>query len=80
MHFTGSVHPPAGIDPLMVVVNDMSRGFLVAPVGIGAILLAFFAFAWHSLVARRSRPVVPSNLDSVVANVPLWAFGWVTSR
>jgi hypothetical protein len=30
----------------------MSWDFLVAPVGIGAILLALFAFAWHSLVAR----------------------------
>src|SRR6266852_1016325 len=52
MHLTGTFHPPAGIDPLVVVVNDMSRGFLVAPVGIGAMLLALFAFTWHKLVAR----------------------------
>jgi CBS-domain-containing membrane protein len=52
MHLTGTFHPPAGIDPLVVVVNDMSWSFLVAPVGIGAILLALFAFSWHSLVAR----------------------------
>jgi hypothetical protein len=26
--------------------------FLVAPVGIGAVMLALFAFAWHNLVAR----------------------------
>ena len=52
MHLTGTFHPPAGIDPLVVVVNDMSWDFLVAPVGIGAMLLALFAFAWHNLVAR----------------------------
>jgi CBS-domain-containing membrane protein len=52
MHLTGTFHPPAGIDPLVVVVNDMSWDFLVAPVGIGAMLLALFAFAWHDLVAR----------------------------
>jgi CBS-domain-containing membrane protein len=52
MHLTGTFHPPAGIDPLVVVVNDMSWSFLVAPVGIGALLLALFAFAWHNLVAR----------------------------
>jgi CBS-domain-containing membrane protein len=52
MHLTGTFHPPAGIDPLVVVVDDMSWSFLVAPVGIGAILLALFAFAWHTLVAR----------------------------
>jgi CBS-domain-containing membrane protein len=43
MHLTGTFHPPAGIDPLVVVVNDMSWDFLLAPVGIGAILLALFA-------------------------------------
>jgi CBS-domain-containing membrane protein len=52
MHLTATFHPPAGIDPLVVVVNDMSWGFLIAPVGIGALLLATFAFAWHNLVAR----------------------------
>ncbi len=52
MHLTGTFHPPAGIDPLVVVVNDMSWRFLLAPVGIGAVLLALFAFAWHNLVAR----------------------------
>ncbi len=52
MHLTGTFHPPAGIDPLLVVVNDMSWGFLVAPVGIGAMLLALFAFTWHKFVAR----------------------------
>ena len=52
MHLTGTFHPPAGIDPLVVVVNDMSWSFLIAPVGIGALLLALFAFAWHNLVAR----------------------------
>src|SRR6201993_3978639 len=52
MHLTGTFHPPAGIDPLVVVVNNMSWSFLVVPVGIGALLLATFAFAWHNLVTR----------------------------
>jgi CBS-domain-containing membrane protein len=52
MHLTGTFHPPAGIDPLVVVVNNMSWTFLVAPVGIGVLLLALFAYAWHNLVAR----------------------------
>jgi CBS-domain-containing membrane protein len=52
MHLTHTFHPPAGIDPLVVVVNDMSWSFLVAPIAIGALLLALFAFAWHKLVAR----------------------------
>jgi CBS-domain-containing membrane protein len=52
MHLTDTFHPPAGIDPLVVVVNNMSWSFLVVPVGIGALLLASFAFAWHNLVMR----------------------------
>ena len=52
MHLTGTFHPPAGIDPLVVVVNNMSWGFLIVPVGIGALLLATFALAWHNLVTR----------------------------
>ena len=52
MHLTGTFHPPAGIDPLVVVVNNMSWSFLLAPVGVGAVLLAAFAFVWHNIVAR----------------------------
>jgi CBS-domain-containing membrane protein len=52
MHLTGTFHPPAGIDPLIVVTNNMPWSFLFAPVGIGALMLALFAFCWHNLVAR----------------------------
>ena len=54
MHLTRTFHPPAGIDPLVVIINNMPWSFLVVPVGIGALLLALFAFAWHNLVARGS--------------------------
>lgn len=52
MHLTRTFHPPAGINPLLVVVNNMPWSFLVMPVGIGALLLAVFAYGWHGLVAR----------------------------
>jgi len=52
MHLTGTFHPPAGIDPLVAVVNNMPWSFLIVPVGIGALLLAAFAFGWHNLVTR----------------------------
>jgi CBS-domain-containing membrane protein len=45
MHLTRTFHPPAGIDPLVVVTNNTSWSFLVAPVGVGTLLLALFAFA-----------------------------------
>jgi CBS-domain-containing membrane protein len=56
MHVKRTFHPPAGIDPLIVVVYDKSWDFVLAPVALGAGLLAVFAFAWHNLVARSSWP------------------------
>jgi CBS-domain-containing membrane protein len=56
MHVKRTFHPPAGIDPLIVVVYDKSWDFVLAPVALGASLLAVFAFAWRNLVARSSWP------------------------
>jgi CBS-domain-containing membrane protein len=56
MHLTGTFHPPAGINPLLVVLNDFSWNFLFAPVASGAVLLLAFAFAWHNLLQRRAWP------------------------
>jgi CBS-domain-containing membrane protein len=56
MHFTRTFHPPAGIDPLLVIVNQMPLTFLLVPVTAGAVLLAMFAFLWHLLVGRNSWP------------------------
>ena len=48
MHLLRAFHPPAGIDPLVVVLNDLPLGFLIMPVAAGVLLLAVFAFAWHT--------------------------------
>lgn len=57
MHLTRTFHPPAGIDPLIVVLNEMSWSFLFAPVGAGALLLTAFAFVWHNGFRRGSWPI-----------------------
>ena len=54
MHATRTFHPPAGIDPLLIVVNDMPWAFLAVPVGAGALALALFAYVWH-LIMRQYR-------------------------
>lgn len=61
MHLTCTFHPPAGIDPLVVDLNCMSWSFLIVPVGVGAVLLALFALAWHNLVARGKGDVWPTR-------------------
>ncbi|MFL9826970.1 HPP family protein [Rhodoplanes sp. SY1] len=56
MQLTRTFHPPAGIDPLLVVANGLPWTYLVAPVGAGAVLLALFAWGWHLTVRRYDWP------------------------
>jgi CBS-domain-containing membrane protein len=56
MYVTGTFHPPAGINPLLVLWNNLPWTFLVAPVLFGALLLTGFAFVWHRWVRREDWP------------------------
>jgi CBS-domain-containing membrane protein len=56
MYVTGTFHPPAGINPLLVVSNNLSWSFLIAPVFAGAVLLTAFAYIWHRWLRRRPWP------------------------
>lgn len=56
MHLTGSFHPPAGIDPFIVVHYAMPGTYLLMPVLAGVLLLAAFAFGWHNLWRRGAWP------------------------
>ena len=56
MYVTGTFHPPAGINPLLVISNNLPWSFLLAPVLAGALLLTAFAFVWHRWVRRQDWP------------------------
>jgi CBS-domain-containing membrane protein len=56
MHVTRTFHPPAGIDPLIVVAQAMPWSFLAVPVAVGALALAAFAWLWHNVVRRQVWP------------------------
>jgi CBS-domain-containing membrane protein len=56
MHATRTFHPPAGIDPLLVVVDALPWTFLLIPVAAGALALALFAYVWHLAVRRYDWP------------------------
>lgn len=56
MYLAEMFHPPAGIDPLLVVSQNLGWTFLVAPVLLGALLLALFAWVWHRGIGRRAWP------------------------
>jgi len=52
MHLTGTFHPPAGINPLLVVVNNFSWSYIAVPVACGSLLLLGFAYVWHNAAHR----------------------------
>lgn len=56
MFVTRTFHPPAGIDPLLVVSVNLPWAFIAAPVLAGAVLLTAFAFVWHRVVRRQPWP------------------------
>jgi CBS-domain-containing membrane protein len=56
MHLTRTFHPPAGIDPLIIVNEHLPWTYLFIPVAAGAVLLACFAFLWHNGRHKRVWP------------------------
>ncbi|MBX3523471.1 MAG: HPP family protein [Xanthobacteraceae bacterium] len=49
MHFTRTMHPPAGINPLIIVTSALPWSFLLMPVLLGTLLLTALAFVWHGI-------------------------------
>lgn len=56
MHLTGTMHPPAGINPLIVVSHSLPWSFLLMPVAAGVLLLTVFAFFWHNVSSKGQWP------------------------
>jgi CBS-domain-containing membrane protein len=56
MYLTGTFHPPAGINPLLVVSGNLPWTFLFVPVLAGAVLLTAFAYVWHRWVRGQKWP------------------------
>jgi CBS-domain-containing membrane protein len=56
MMLTKTTHPPAGADPIVVIVTASSWSFLVTPVLIGAIVIVIFALIINNLDPNRKYP------------------------
>ncbi len=50
MMATRTMHPPAGGDPLIVILTAAPIGFLVEPVLIGSVAIVLIGAAYHSLL------------------------------
>jgi CBS-domain-containing membrane protein len=56
MQLTGTVHPPAGADPLIVILSEASWLFLATPVLAGSLILVFLAIVFNNLSKDRVYP------------------------
>ncbi len=57
MELTGTLHPPAGADPIVVLTAKASWPFLILPVLTGAVAIVLLAVAYHRAVSRRPYPI-----------------------
>ena len=51
------IHPPAGANPIVIVLGQHSWGFLLFPVFIGSILLFILAVCYHKFVTKIPYPI-----------------------
>jgi CBS-domain-containing membrane protein len=49
MHATRTFHPPAGINPVVMVTGNCGWGFVLSPVATGALILVAYAYLYHRL-------------------------------
>lgn len=52
MTLTRTLHPPAGIDGLLVVTGHLPLNYMMMPVGAGALVLVAFAALYHRATGR----------------------------
>lgn len=66
---TRTFHPPAGINPLIIVIYQLPWTFLIAPVAIGLLLLAVFASAWNTFLRPGGRQRAASAAFAAVSRL-----------
>ncbi|WNR46971.1 HPP family protein [Paenibacillus roseipurpureus] len=57
MQLTRTLHPPAGADPLLVMLTGAGWSFLLTPVLLGAALIVLVALGYH----RATRSAYPTT-------------------
>lgn len=56
MMLTNTVHPPAGANPLVIMLTGENWHFLVTPVASGAALIVGFGYLYHRCISREQYP------------------------
>ena len=56
MQATRTFHPPAGINPVVMVIAGAGWGFILLPVALGATILVAYAWVYHRLTQDQPWP------------------------
>ena len=52
MILTDTIHPPAGANPIIVILTGQGISFVLFPVAVGASMLVVFAYLYNKLLKR----------------------------
>ena len=52
MIITKTIHPPAGANPIIVILTGQGITFVLFPVAVGAFMLVIFAYLYNKLLKR----------------------------
>ena len=52
MIITDTIHPPAGANPIIVILTGQGISFVLFPVAVGAFMLVIFAYLYNKLLKR----------------------------
>ena len=52
MIVTDTIHPPAGANPIIVILSGQGISFVLFPVAVGAFMLVIFAYLYNKLLKR----------------------------
>ncbi len=52
MIITNTIHPPAGANPIIVIITGQGISFVLFPVAVGALMLVLFAYLYNKLLNR----------------------------
>jgi CBS-domain-containing membrane protein len=53
MQITNTTHPPAGAEPLVVILEDVSWDFIFVPVLAGSVILVLCALVFNNFAPNR---------------------------
>lgn len=56
MMLTNTIHPPAGANPLVVMLAGEHWDFLLMPVAAGAVLIVVFGVLYHRVISGKQYP------------------------